>query len=348
MYNTFEVRSLQNLNDILKRVGNTPHIPLSSPNDKVELYAKLEWFNPFGSLKDRAVLWMIKDAEKRGVLKKGQTILIEPTSGNTGIAIAGIARALGYAAELVVPAKVSEETKELIRSLDASLLQTEDDLCPRVGPGTDQCIALANSIVRARPEKYVMLNQYENEANFLAHYESTGPEIWSSIKDVTHFIAGVGTGGTLTGVAAYLKKKNPNVKVIGVQPQKSHHIQGLRNLEESMVPELLRRRLDLIDEWIKISDSEAFKAVRFLAESEHLFVGPSSGAVYAAAQEVAGRLTKGKLVLIFADDGRKYWSLYSKFNVFTKEEFEYYLRNARHLPDNILFYKESAAVAKQY
>jgi cysteine synthase B len=336
---------MQRFDELLKRVGNTPHIPFSSPNDKVALYAKLEWFNPFGSVKDRAVLWMIKYAEKKGVLKKGQTILIEPTSGNTGIAIAGIARALDYTAELVVPAKVSEETKALIRRLGASVLETEDDLCPRVGPGTDQCIALANSIIKARPEKYVMLDQYSNEANFLAHYESTGPEIWSSLKDVTHFIAGVGTGGTLTGVATYLKKKNPNVKVIGVQPQKAHHIQGLRNLEESRAPELLRRRLDLIDEWIKISDSEAFKTVRFLAESKRLFVGPSSGAVYAAAQEVAGRLSKGKLVLIFADDGRKFWSLYSKFRVFTREEFEYYSRNARYLPENILFQEEVLKVS---
>lgn len=328
---------MQSFDEILKHVGNTPHIPLSSPQDKVQLYTKLEWFNPFGSLKDRAVLWMIKDAEKRGVLKKGQTILIEPTSGNTGIAIAGIARALGYDAELVVPARVSEETKEIIRRLGAQVLQTEDDLCPRVGPGTDQCIALANSIIKARPGKYVMLDQYSNESNFFAHYESTGPEIWSGIKDVTHFIAGVGTGGTLTGVAAYLKKKNPNVKVIGVQPQKAHHIQGLRNLEESRIPELLSRRLELIDDWIEVTDSVAFKAVRFLAESKCLFVGPSSGAVYAAAQEVAGRLNKGKLVLIFADDGRKFWSLYSSFKVFTREELEYYSSNARHLPENVLF-----------
>jgi len=328
---------MQSFDDILKRVGNTPHISLSSPNERVVLFAKLEWFNPFGSLKDRAALWMIKDAENRGVLKRGQTILIEPTSGNTGIALAGVARALGYAVELVVPARVSEETKALMRSLGASVLETEDDLCPRVGSGTDQCIALAKSIIKARPGKYVMLDQYSNEANFLAHYESTGPEIWSDLKDITHFIAGVGTGGTLTGVAAYLKKKNPNIKVIGVQPQKAHHIQGLRNLEESMVPELLRRRLDLIDEWIKISDKEAFEAVRFLAESKRLFVGPSSGAVYAAAQEVASRLGKGKLVLIFADDGRKFWSLYKQFKVFTREEFEYYRRNARYLPENILF-----------
>jgi len=328
---------MQNFDELLKRVGNTPQIPLSPPNNRVELYAKLEWFNPFGSIKDRAVLWMFKDAEKKGILRKGHIILIEPTSGNTGIAIAGIARALGYTAELVVPAKVSEETKALMRRLGASVLETEDDLCPRVGPDTDQCIALAKSIIKARPGKYVMLDQYSNEANFLAHYESTGPEIWGSLKDLTHFVAGVGTGGTLTGVAAYLKKKNPNVKVIGVQPQKSHHIQGLRNLEESMMPELLRRRLDLIDEWIKITDNKAFEAVRFLAESEHLFVGPSSGAVYAAAQEVAGGLSKGKLVLIFADDGRKYWSLYNKFKVFTKEDFEYYLHNARYLPKNILF-----------
>ena len=329
--------------EILKRVGNTPHIPLFA-QDKVTLYAKLEWFNPFGSIKDRAALWMIKEAEKRGVLRKGQTILIEPTSGNTGIAIAGIAKALGYSAELIVPAKVSDETKALIRRLGATILETEDDLCPRVGPGTDQCIALANSIIKARPERYLMLNQYSNESNFLAHYEGTGPEIWSSIKDVTHFVAGVGTGGTLTGVAAYLKKKRPNVRIIGVQPQKAHHIQGLRNLEESRAPELLSRRLELIDEWIKVSDEEAFRAVKFLAESKRLFVGPSSGAVYAAAQEVAGRLNKGNMVLIFADDGRKFRSLYEAFKVFTREEFEYYSRHARYLPENLLFQEKPLEV----
>ncbi|MEM1995180.1 MAG: cysteine synthase family protein [Nitrososphaerales archaeon] len=331
---------MQSFTDILKRVGNTPQISLSSPKDRVALYAKLEWFNPFGSLKDRAALWMIKDAENRKILKRDQTILLEPTSGNTGIALAGIAKALGYKVELIIPAKASEETKKLIRRLGATLLETDDDLCPRVGPGTDQCIALAEAMIKAHPEKYVMLNQYANESNFYAHYEGTGPEIWSNLRDVTHFIAGVGTGGTLTGVAAYLKKKNPQVKVIGVQPQRAHHIQGLRNLEDSAAPELLRRRIGLIDEWVKVSDSDAFNAVKTLAKTKALFVGPSSGAVYAAAQEVAGKLSEGKLVLMFADDGRKFWSLYDRFKVFTREEFDYYSHYAKYLPPNPLFYEE--------
>ncbi len=331
---------MQSYTSILKHVGNTPQILLSSPGDRVALYAKLEWFNPFGSLKDRAALWMIKDAENRKILKRGQTILLEPTSGNTGIALAGIAKALGYEAELIIPSKASEETKTLIRRIGAKLLETEDDLCPRAGPGTDQCIALANAIIKAHPERYVMLNQYANESNFYAHFEGTGPEIWGSLRDVTHFIAGVGTGGTLTGVAAYLKKKNPYVKVIGVQPQRAHHIQGLRNLEESAAPELLRRRIELIDEWVKVSDGEAFNAVKTLAYTKALFVGPSSGAVYAAAQKVAEKLNSGRLVLMFADDGRKFWSLYDEFKVFTREEFNYYSRYAKHLPANPLLYEE--------
>lgn len=331
---------MQGFNEILKRVGNTPHIPLSHPRDKVAVYAKLEWFNPFGSVKDRAALWMVKDAENRKILRRGQTILIEPTSGNTGISLAGIAKELGYKVELVVPAKISEETKYLMKRLGATLLETEDDLCPRVGPGTDQCIALAKAITKAHPEKYVMLDQYTNESNFYAHYESTGPEIWSSIKDVTHFVAGVGTGGTLTGVAAYLKEKNRNVKIIGVQPQRNHHIQGLRNLEESAAPDLLRRRLELVDDWIKVSDSQAFDAVKLLAHTRRLFVGPSSGAVYAAAQQVKDKLNRGKIVLIFADDGRKFRSLYSRFKVFTEEELNRYASSAKHLPSNPLFYEE--------
>jgi cysteine synthase B len=182
--------------DIIENIGNTPLIELNSFSiGNVKLYAKLEWFNPFGSVKDRAAYWMIKDAEKRGILKKDKSIIIEPTSGNTGIALSGIATALGYKVEIVIPDKVSEETKKILNHLGATLHETSDDLCPRVGAGTDQSIALAKAISKPRPDIYYMPNQYENDANFFAHYETTGPEIWKQTNGkITHFLTGCGTG----------------------------------------------------------------------------------------------------------------------------------------------------------
>ena len=221
--------------NIIDQVGRTPLIELTSFSTKrIKFYAKLEWSNPFGSVKDRAAYWMIKDAEKKGVLKKDKSIIIEPTSGNTGIALTGIASSLGYKVEIVIPEKVSEETKTILRQLGAILHETSDDLCPRVGAGTDQSIALAKAISKPRPDIYYMPNQYENDANYLAHYESTGPEIWEQTNgNITHFFSGCGTGGTITGTATFLKEKNQNIKVVAVQAQRNHLLQGLRNFEES-------------------------------------------------------------------------------------------------------------------
>ena len=201
--------------DVIDRVGGTPLIELTSfSQGNVKLYAKLEWFNPFGSVKDRAALWMIRDAEKKGLLKKDKSVIIEPTSGNTGIALTGIAATLGYKVEIVIPEKVSEETKAILRHLGATLHETSDDLCPRVGAGTDQSIALAKAISKPRPDIYFMPNQYDNDANFFAHYDSTGPEIWEQTSgQITHFLTGCGTGGTITGTATFLKEKNNNTKV---------------------------------------------------------------------------------------------------------------------------------------
>ena len=174
--------------NIVESVGNTPLIELSSFSTKnIKFYAKLEWYNPFGSVKDRAAYWMIKDAEKKGLLKKEKSVIIEPTSGNTGIALAGIATSLGYRVEIVIPEKVSEETKKILRDLGALLHETSDDLCPRVGAGTDQSIALAKAIAKPRPDVYYMPNQYENDANFLAHYDGTwtgdmGTNKWQSLS----------------------------------------------------------------------------------------------------------------------------------------------------------------------
>jgi len=320
-----------NDSETLKKIGNTPLVKLNSlSSSNVISYAKLESHNPFGSVKDRAAYWMIKDAEERGILKKNESIIIEPTSGNTGIALTGIANLLGYKVEIVIPEKASEETKKIIESLGAKLFQTSDDLCPKVGAGTDQSIALARAISSARPDIYYMPNQYENEANFMGHYKSTGPEIWKQTEGkVTHFLTGVGTGGTITGISAYLKEQNPEIKTIAVQPQQNHLIQGLRNFVESDKPVLFKKRENLVDDWMTITNEEAFQAVVKLFEKEKLLVGPSSGAVYAAMEKLS--LDKGCVVGIFADDGSKFKSLYAQQKVFTEEQFDKALKKAVHL-----------------
>ena len=319
--------------DVVQRIGQTPLLELKSFAIKnVKFYAKLEWHNPFGSVKDRAAYWMVKDAERRGMLKKDRSIIIEPTSGNTGIALAGIASALGYKVEIVIPEKVSEETKDILRHLGATLHETSDDLCPRVGAGTDQSIALAKAISKPRPDIYYMPNQYENDANFLAHYESTGPEIWKQTNGtVTHFLAGCGTGGTITGTATYLKEQNNQVRVIAIQAQKNHLLQGLRNFEESAMPELFKKRASVVDEWMTATNKDSFDALRMLADKEGLLVGPSSGSAMASMLKAAENIDSGVVVGIFADDGRKFKSLLVQEGVFTEDQYSNVLKNAKHL-----------------
>ena len=319
--------------DVVERIGQTPLVELQSLSTKnVKLFAKLEWHNPFGSVKDRAAYWMIKHAEKKGILKKDKSIIIEPSSGNTGIALTGIATALGYKVEIVIPEKVSEETKNILRDLGASLHETSDDLCPRVGAGTDQSIALAKAISKPRPDIYYMPNQYENDTNFLAHYESTGPEIWKQTNGtITHFLTGCGTGGTVTGTGMFLKEKNKNVRVIAIQAQKNHLLQGLRNFEESAMPELFKRRLAVADEWMTATNTASFESVRQLVEKEKMLVGPSSGSVMTSMLEVAQNVDHGVIVGIFADDGRKFKSLYVKENVLSPEEYDMALENSKYM-----------------
>jgi cysteine synthase B len=321
--------------DLTDHIGGTPLVELTSFSTKdVKLYAKLEWYNLFGSVKDRAAYWMIKDAEKRGIIKKNKSIIIEPTSGNTGIALTGIAASLGYKVEIVIPEKVSDETKNILRHLGATIHETSDDLCPRVGAGTDQSIALAKAISKPRPDIYYMPNQYENDANFLAHYQSTGPEIWKQTNGkITHFFSGCGTGGTITGTATFLKEKNENIKVVAIQAQKNHLLQGLRNFEESSMPDLLKRREHIICEWMTATNEDSFNMVKQLAVKEDLLVGPSSGSVLISMIKTAEKLNNGVLVGIFADDGRKFKSLYIEQSIFTKREYENALENAKKLPE---------------
>jgi S-sulfo-L-cysteine synthase (O-acetyl-L-serine-dependent) len=320
--------------DVVEQIGQTPLIELTSFSTKnVKLYAKLEWYNPFGSVKDRAAYWMIKHAEKIGILKKDKSIIIEPSSGNTGIALAGISSALGYKVEIVIPEKVSEETKNILRGLGATVHETSDDLCPRVGAGTDQSIALARAISKPRPDVYYMPNQYDNDANFLAHYESTGPEIWEQTNGmVTHFVTGCGTGGTITGTGTFLKEKNMDIRIIAIQAQKNHLLQGLRNFEESAVPELFKRRLSVVDEWMTATNKDSFEAVRQLVEKQTLLVGPSSGSVMSSMLKMAHNLDHGIIVGIFADDGRKFRSLYLQEKILTEQEYDEALKNAKYLP----------------
>jgi cysteine synthase B len=317
--------------DALDKIGNTPIVKLDSlSNDKVAYFAKLESHNPFGSVKDRAAYWMIKDAEEKGKITRGHTIIIEPTSGNTGIALTGIANLLGYKVEIVIPEKASEETKNIISALGAKLYETSDDLCPKVGSGTDQSIALATSIASSRPDKYFSPNQYSNEANFLGHYKGTGPEIWKQTEGkITHFFTGVGTGGTITGIATYLKEQNPKIKTIAVQPQQNHLIQGLRNFEESAKPDLFLRREGVVDDWITVTNDQAFAAVKEIFQKEKMLVSPSSAAVYAGMKNY--KVDQGIVVGIFADDGRKFKSLYAQQKVLTEQDFDSALKEAKHL-----------------
>ncbi|MDI1496152.1 MAG: pyridoxal-phosphate-dependent protein [Cenarchaeum symbiont of Oopsacas minuta] len=317
----------------LSRVGNTPLVKLESLSNSTDMfYAKLEGNNPFGSVKDRAAYWMIRDGEERGKLEAGKSIIIEPTSGNTGIALTGIANILGYKVEIVIPEKVSQETKDIIKRLGAKVHETSDDLCPKVGAGTDQSIALATSIASSRPDTYYSPNQYANEANYMGHYRGTGPELWEQTKGkITHFFTGVGTGGTITGVGTYLKEKNPNIKIIGCQPQKNHLIQGWRNFEESAKPDLFLKREDIVDDWVSVTNAEAFGVVKTVCNKDNLLISPSSAAVYKCMQKYNITRDENCIVGIFADDGRKFKSVYKEQNIMNHDEFNAELQKAKHL-----------------
>ena len=274
----------------------------------LELYLKLEWFNPFGSIKDRPALYMLRGMEERGELDGKE--LVEPTSGNTGIALAALAALMGIKLTVTIPDGVPEEKKVLIRMLGADVWPTPDDLCPVDHP-KDGAIALAHSFVRGEASKgqYVMPNQYENEDNVRAHYETTGPEIWNQTEgQIRFFFAGFGTCGTLTGIGRYLKERNPEVQVIAVEPQKGHRLPGLKNLQESKPPAILDR--SVIDRVIRVDDAPAYEMTKRLFRQEGLIVGPSTGAIVHAALEF-GKEQEGVGVAISPDSGFKYASFFA-------------------------------------
>ncbi len=287
---------------VLAAIGNTPVTELTrlGGNPRVRVLAKLEGCNPGGSVKDRPAHYMIAKAEESGELSPDRVIL-EPTSGNTGIALAMIAAVKGYRIRLVMPECVSLERRRVLEALGAELTLSAG--CQ----GTDGAIMKAHQILEAEPDRYYMPNQYANPANVLAHYETTGPEVLCQTDgEVDAFVAGMGTTGTLMGVGRYLRERKPGVRIVGVEPPIGHAIQGLKNMQEAIVPEIYEPAR--LDEKLVVQDEEAFETARVLALREGLFVGMSSGAAVAGALRVAGEMASGTVVVLLPDRGDRYLS----------------------------------------
>jgi cysteine synthase B len=287
---------------VLASIGKTPLVELKrvNRNGKVRIMAKLEGNNPSGSVKDRAALYMISKAEESGELAKGKTIL-EPTSGNTGIALAMIGASKGYRVKLTLPECVSSERRHVLEAFGAEVVMTP------AREGVDGAIRKAYKLVEENPDEYFMPNQYANANNPLAHYETTGPEIFEqSGGEVDAFVTGMGTTGTLMGVSRYLKEKSESIKVVGVEPTLGHTMQGLKNMTESIVPDIFDR--SRLDDVIMMQDQEAFEMARRLASEEGIFAGISSGAAVAGALRVAEQMSSGTVVTIIADRGDRYLS----------------------------------------
>ena len=288
--------------NILEAIGNTPLVKINrmNANPDVLLYAKLEGFNPTGSIKDRIALKMIEQAEEEGILTKEKTIL-EPTSGNTGIGLAMIGRVKGYKVEIVMSAAVSIERQKMIKAFGGTVTLTAAEL------GTDGAIMKSRELMKQYPDKYFNPNQFSNVYNKMAHYKTTAEEIWEQTHgQITHFVSSLGTSGTLMGVGKFLKERNPDVKIVEAQPVKGHYIQGLKNMEEAIVPEIYDPAE--IDISIMVDTEEAYEKAREIVAKEGIFVGMSSGAAMVAASRVLEKLTSGLVVVIFPDRGEKYLS----------------------------------------
>ena len=287
---------------ILDLIGRTPMVEIRrlNPNPRVKILAKLEGFNPTGSIKDRIALKMIEQAEREGALSPGKTIL-EPTSGNTGIALAMIAAVKGYALMIVMSEAVSIERRKMIQAFGAEVTLTDAKL------GTDGAILKARQMVREFPDKYFMPDQFSNHYNRLAHYETTAQEILAQTAGrLDYFVSALGTSGTLMGVGLALKEKMGNVKIVSAHPVRGHYIQGLKNLEEAIVPAIYAA--ENVDRHIMIESEDAFELARQTARAEGILVGMSSGAALYAARTIAQEIESGVIVTIFPDRGEKYLS----------------------------------------
>ncbi|MBA7634220.1 Cysteine synthase B [subsurface metagenome] len=288
--------------DILQTIGDTPLVRINrlNPNRNATIYAKLEGLNPTGSIKDRIALSMIQQAETEGKLTKGNTI-IEPTSGNTGVSLAMIGKVKGYEVEIVMSDAVSVERRQMIKAFGAKVTLTEGKL------GTDGAIRKARELAREYPHKYFMPDQFSNEYNKIAHYRTTGEEIWKQTNGkIDYFVSSLGTSGTIMGVGMVLKEYNPQIKVVSAHPVKGHYIQGLKNMEEAIVPSLYEP--SQIDITIMVETELAYETTRQIVEKEGIFVGMSSGAAMYATIQLAMKIGSGIIVVVFPDRGEKYLS----------------------------------------
>jgi cysteine synthase len=297
---TVTMTRVMNYKTVLDTIGNTPIVELKrySPNPNVTILAKLEGSNPGGSVKDRTALYMMFDAQQHGLLDDSKTI-VEATSGNTGIGIAMICAILGYKFLAVMPESASIERRKLLKAYGATILLTDGK------KGTNYAIEVVRAMVKEHPEKYVTLDQFENPANPLAHYETTGVEIIRDVPEITHFVAGMGTGGTLMGTGKRLKEYNPAIQVVGVEPKAGSKVQGLRNMEAYTPPIFNKNKLDRV---LSLTDDEkAFALAKDLFKKEGISVGISSGAALWGAIELAKELDHGVIVILFPDRGDKYF-----------------------------------------
>lgn len=287
---------------ILETIGSTPMVRINRlcPNPNVNIYAKLEGFNPTGSIKDRIAVKMINDAEREGRLKPGQTI-IEATSGNTGIGLAIIGLIKGYPVEIVMSEAVSVERRKIIRAYGGKIHLTPAD------EGTDGAIRLARKLVAENPGKYFMPDQFANAANYLAHYGGTALEIWQQTSgEIDYLVCALGTSGTLMGLSRFLKGMKPSIKVVCAHPHKGHYIQGLKNMEEAIVPQIYDP--SKIDVHEMVDSEEAIAMARELIAKEGIFAGMSSGAAMLAAVRTAEKIESGNIVVLFPDRAEKYLS----------------------------------------
>jgi cysteinyl-tRNA synthetase len=313
---------------ILNAIGNTPVVEIKNlnPNPKVTVLAKLEYFNPSGSVKDRAALFMIEKGEKSGLLTHDKTV-IEATSGNTGIGLALVCSVKGYKLLLAMSEAVSVERRKILKARGADILLTPGHL------GTDGAIEEVYKLARENPDTYFMADQFNNDANWKAHYLTTGVEVWKQTDGkVSTLVATMGTSGTLMGVSRKLKEYNPEIQIVGVEPYLGHKIQGLKNMKEAYCPEIFDK--SCLDKKVNIDDDDAFEMTRRLAKKEGIFVGMSSGAAMVVALKEAEAMTKGTVVVILPDGGERYLStpLFTekdkiKLNIFNtmsrqKEPFE--------------------------
>jgi cysteine synthase B len=288
--------------NILETIGNTPLVRINklNPNKNTTIYAKVEGFNPTGSIKDRIALSMVQQAEAEGRLTKDKTI-IEPTSGNTGVALAMIGAIKGYEVEIVMSDAVSVERRQMIKAFGGIVTLSEGKY------GTDGAIRKARELVKTNPEKYFMPDQFSNQNNKMAHYKTTGDEIWKQTGGkVDYFVSAIGTSGTIMGVGKALKEHNPQIKVVCAHPVKGHYIQGLKNMEEAIVPAIYDPTQ--IDITIMVETEIAYEMTRQIVKQEGIFVGMSSGAAMFAAIEIARQIESGVIVTILPDRGEKYLS----------------------------------------